>query len=81
MLHCETRLYEDIKAAAKRMALGTKEIRIGAETYEVLRSSEINDGKPVTRIEYGALIDAVYRLGGDAGIQLPALDRWRKGRE
>lgn len=69
---------DDIKEAAKRMALGTKEIRIGSDTFEVVKSSERNDGRPVNRIEYGALIDATYRLGSQAGITLPALDRWRR---
>ena len=60
----------EIKEYAKQEALGVKTVTIGGVTKEITRSSE-----SAKRDEYSALIEAVYRLAAQAGIQLPMA--WR----
>ena len=70
----------EIKEMVKERVWGRDE-KIGPDgrVYQVLRSSEHDlDGKTTNVIDYAALIDDVYILGGEAGVVLPILDRFRK---
>ena len=71
---------EEVKDLVVREILGTKQIKIGGRVQEVRMSSESNDGEAVDVIEYNTLIDGIYRIGGEAGIVLPILDKFRRER-
>lgn len=62
----------EIKEMVKQECLGTKLVRIGEHEREVTPSSE-----KLNKLQYSELIEGVYRLGAEAGVYLPTLDRWR----
>jgi len=63
---------QEIKEMAKKECMGCVGIKIGERVIEVTDSSE-----KLNKIEYSDLIECVYRLGAEAGVVLPTLDRWR----
>ena len=64
----------EVKEIAKAKLFGWNHIEYGGVTLTLAagHSEELNS------IEYGELIDIVYQLAGDAGIQLPPPDRYRR---
>ncbi len=71
----------EIKELVKKETYGVREITIGNKVYEVTESSEVNeDGEIRDKIDYGKLIEGIYRLADDAGEPLPVLDpdHWKK---
>ncbi len=61
---------QDIKDYAKDECFGAHTVTIAGITKEIVKSSE-----KAKRDEYSDLIDTVYRLASQAGIQLPILRR------
>mgnify|MGYP000420134377 CR=1 FL=1 len=61
---------EEVKEFAKQEALGVKTVSIAGIEKEIVKSSE--DAK---RDEYSHLIETVYRLAAQAGVQLPIMGR------
>jgi hypothetical protein len=61
---------DEVKEIVKKAALGTKTITMAGITAEVTRPSE-----GAKRDEYSHLIETVYRLASEMGIQLPGLRR------
>lgn len=57
----------EIKEYIKRDVFGQREIRIGDRTTSVGISSS-----KLPREQYSELIEGAYRVGADAGVQLPA---------
>jgi hypothetical protein len=57
----------EVKELVKKELLGTKQITIGGVVKEVTESSEGQN-----RHGYSELIEGIYRIGAEAGIQLPA---------
>ena len=62
----------EIKEMCKRECMGTKTVKVGSCVQEITGSSE-----SLNIIQYGELIDTVYRLGAEAGVVLPILDKYR----
>ena len=56
----------EVKELVKKTILGTTLVSIGGHEKEVTASSEGQD-----KIGYSELIDGVYQLAAEAGIQLP----------
>lgn len=60
----------EIKEMVKMEILGTKIVEIAGRHREVVESSEAQN-----KLMYSALIEGVYKLGAEAGVQLPNA-RW-----
>ena len=63
----------EIKELIKKAIIGTKMVKVGGYEKEVTESSESLD-----KIGYSELIEGAYRIGAEAGIQLPNPDKWNR---